>query len=634
MNNDQFDAYVSKLDTIAKRNSRLFLIRVLVLAFVGYIMLFMFLVGGIASLLLGIVAIFYFPAAAKIWIFMIVVGAVLAWSIARGMWVRLRAPAGLRLTPGEHPRLFSMISDLADKAGCQPFDVVVLDGNYNAAVVQLPRLGIFGWHKNYLMIGLPIMQSLTTEEFRAALAHEFAHLSGKHGIFSNWIYRTRLTWERTIFFMSQRGHGAVLMWFLKWYWPKFNGHAFVLSRANEFEADAFAGEVASKSIMSHALTRIRMDSQRLDEVFWKDVFLRANKQTTPPQQVFTELRQYLSQSSELTKTNRWLEVACNIPTDNTDTHPCLLDRIRALGATIDTSLPTRGLTIPPPAVPSAAEDFFDTKLQSIEDELSQQWAIELEKSWLERLEESQKLQQQLAEVPPDSEDADKLWRRIEAMMALEGTEVALPDLERMVAVHPNHAPANLVLGAHFLSKDDETGLDYLSRASEEDESLKSTVFGILAEYALRNGRHEDYKEFIRQIEGRESLEAAAVRERQGITARDNLLPHCLTSNEIENLNEVFRNEKRVRAVFVARKAVQHFQKVHYHVILVVSKDPWYLPSSSYHQRLLKRLLANLQLESSYFLMVEDSSSKKIAKRVRKVPDALVYSNVEAKNPKK
>ena len=152
MNNDQFDAYVSKLDTIAKRNSRLFLIRVLTLAIVGYMILFIFLMGGIASLLMGIAAIFYFPAAAKIWIFMIAVGAVLAWSIARGKWIRFMAPTGKRLKPVEHPRLFSMISDLADKAGSRPFHVVVLDGNYNAAVVQLPRLGIFGWHKNYLMI--------------------------------------------------------------------------------------------------------------------------------------------------------------------------------------------------------------------------------------------------------------------------------------------------------------------------------------------------------------------------------------------------------------------------------------------------------------------------------------------------
>jgi hypothetical protein len=223
-----------------------------------------------------------------------------------------------------------------------------------------------------------------------------------------------------------------------------------------------------------------------------------------------------------------------------------------------------------------------------------------------------------------------LWRRIEAIMSLEGTEAALPELQKMVAVHPTHAPANLVLGAHLVSKDDESGLDYLSRASEEDDSLKSTVFRILADYTLRNGRQEEYKEFVRQIESLESVETAAARERQGVTARDNLLPHCLTSKEMENLREAVSTEKTISAVFVARKEVKHFQKAPLHIILVVAKTPWYLPSESRNGRLTKQLLDKIVLESGYFLMVEDSSNKALAKRIRKVVDALIYSTGKAK----
>jgi hypothetical protein len=223
-----------------------------------------------------------------------------------------------------------------------------------------------------------------------------------------------------------------------------------------------------------------------------------------------------------------------------------------------------------------------------------------------------------------------LWRRIEAIMSLEGTEAALPELQKMVAVHPTHAPANLVLGAHLVSKDDESGLDYLSRASEEDDSLKSTVFRILADYTLRNGRQEEYKEFVRQIESLESVETAAARGRQGVTARDNLLPHCLTSKEMENLREAVSTEKTISAVFVARKEVKHFQKAPLHIILVVAKTPWYLPSESRNGRLTKQLLDKIVLESGYFLMVEDSSNKALAKRIRKVADALIYSTGKAK----
>ena len=43
--------------------------------------------------------------------------------------------------------------------------------------LQLPRLGIFGWYRNYLIIGMPLMKSLTCEQFKAVLAHEFGHLA-------------------------------------------------------------------------------------------------------------------------------------------------------------------------------------------------------------------------------------------------------------------------------------------------------------------------------------------------------------------------------------------------------------------------------------------------------------------------
>jgi hypothetical protein len=33
--------------------------------------------------------------------------------------------------------------------------------DFNAAVVQAPRLGLFGWYRNYLLIGLPLAKALT-----------------------------------------------------------------------------------------------------------------------------------------------------------------------------------------------------------------------------------------------------------------------------------------------------------------------------------------------------------------------------------------------------------------------------------------------------------------------------------------
>jgi hypothetical protein len=34
---------------------------------------------------------------------------------------------------------------------------VLVTPEFNASIAQVPRLGVFGWHRNYLRIGLPLM---------------------------------------------------------------------------------------------------------------------------------------------------------------------------------------------------------------------------------------------------------------------------------------------------------------------------------------------------------------------------------------------------------------------------------------------------------------------------------------------
>lgn len=59
--------------------------------------------------------------------------------------------------------------------------------------MQHARLGVLGWHVNYLILGLPLMQAVSPEQFRAIVAHELGHLSRNHSRFAGWIYRVRLT---------------------------------------------------------------------------------------------------------------------------------------------------------------------------------------------------------------------------------------------------------------------------------------------------------------------------------------------------------------------------------------------------------------------------------------------------------
>ena len=126
-----------------------------------------------------------------------------------------------------------MLGELRRRLRTPRLHHVLLTADFNAGVMQVPRLGLLGWHRSYLFIGLPLMKSLTVEQFQAVLAHELGHLSGGHARAGNWIYRLRLIWQRLEAAFSRTSHwgSAPIRAFFEWYIPRFQRNIFSTWRA-------------------------------------------------------------------------------------------------------------------------------------------------------------------------------------------------------------------------------------------------------------------------------------------------------------------------------------------------------------------------------------------------------------------
>jgi len=86
-------------------------------------------------------------------------------------------PPGPALTAQEHPRLFAELEKIALSLREPMPSEVYLIGDVNAWVAD--RGGILGFGSRRVMgLGLPLMSALTVSQFRAVLAHEFAHYYG------------------------------------------------------------------------------------------------------------------------------------------------------------------------------------------------------------------------------------------------------------------------------------------------------------------------------------------------------------------------------------------------------------------------------------------------------------------------
>jgi len=111
------------------------------------------------------------------------------------------------------------------------------------------------------------LEGLSPDEARAVLAHELAHLSRRHGRTGRWIYYLRRSWENAFEQLSKtRGHRQAplqsrILELVNWFWPRFNAHAFVLSRTNEYEADAVSVRLTSRGPALYRSRRVGVNGR-------------------------------------------------------------------------------------------------------------------------------------------------------------------------------------------------------------------------------------------------------------------------------------------------------------------------------------------------------------------------------------
>ena len=176
------------------------------------------------------------------------------------------APEGRFITRGQAPELFAVLDGLRKKLRGPPIHHVLITGDFNAGIVQVPRLGVAGWPANYLLLGLPLMQALSGQHIEAVLAHEYGHLAGAHGRFASWIYRVRLAWAQLAATLEETAQWSALLFrrFFAWYAPYFAAYTFVLARANEYDADRCSADIVGADIAADALVSVAVKGRHLE----------------------------------------------------------------------------------------------------------------------------------------------------------------------------------------------------------------------------------------------------------------------------------------------------------------------------------------------------------------------------------
>jgi Zn-dependent protease with chaperone function len=380
----------------------------------------------------------------------------LSLSMLRAMWIRYEKPAGRVLRREEAPLLFADCEEIAERLEGPRIDEVLIYPEMNAAIVQHPRLGmiggLFGYYRNYLLLGLPYLETTPRDLMRATLAHEIGHFSRRHGQFGSWIHRCQLTWGRLESHFEylkaegnflEKGVATVCGSFYGWLSPQFRGLALDQIRAHEFEADRAATEVTGARVNALSLANDVFMIERMQK-FWSEFWERPRREEQPPENPYQLLFLSLRAPLPAEEVMAILDRAASIETGTEDTHPCFRERF------VDTGLrwPEDRVAIEGDLAKgverSSAEEYFRTELRTeLAEELNGTWRTEALENWrtaranyaeLERLGNSEEGEMAL----------EDLLRKADLTARLTGLLEAEPIYRRVLERDPEHEHAQMM----------------------------------------------------------------------------------------------------------------------------------------------------------------------------------------------
>jgi Zn-dependent protease with chaperone function len=614
MNHEQFSDLVARLEPIARRDPRGYESRVILLALLGYGylgLIILLLLAALAGSALLIVK------AAAIALKLIVIVGALVWMVLRSLWLRIPAPEGVRVTANEVPALFDMIERLRGKLDSARFHEVVITDDFNAAVLQIPRLGPFGWHRNYLMIGLPLMKALTPLQLEAVLAHEFGHLAGGHGAMANHLYRLRISWSRLLEELGREHRAGRFLFepFFKWFAPYFSAYSFPLARNNEYHADQISSALCGAQAAAQALTATVVVSDYLGTVYWPGIHKQADSSPRPAFSPFSALGVQLSTDVLRPYATGSIERALGDKTGVDNTHPAFSDRLRALGQEPDYA---------PPAPDGAADQLLGAAREHITKLFDDRWQESIAPSWKARYESAQEGQREMAALAAREQAGESLSDDDALRYALmiedlgNDTEEAISRLHALVARAPGHASAALNLGFHLLARNDHAGIALVERAMALDDSFVMVGCQRLYDFCVRHDMPEDAKRFMRSLEARTGTLKQMADEVNNITLRDRFVPHGLTTEALDNLVAQLRAIGGLRRVYLVRRLLKHQPDVVTYVLAFIYTPWWKWQSPKETDRIRDQIVRQVDFPGHVTVFCGEGENHWFEKKFRKI----------------
>jgi len=380
--------------------------------------------------------------------------------------IRFPLPGRHPVEAAEAPALFQLIEELRRVYGSPAIHRVCLKSDFVLELVRTPTSGFPLRYTNTLLIGLPVLLSLSPQQFKTALARKIGQLSLTQNPLTGRIYHLRQVWKqyRKIALADSAAAYWVLDAFFSWYSPLFSYLSFYAARRDELEGDSYSLDICSDVDVLESMFAMETWKRFVQERFWPAVYSSDKCPRAPFADMETAIRRGMRKSDA----ERWLSAACAEHPGDTDTLPPLRERMEAIGHA--------QYWLPAASGQSAASAYLGPSAPRFVESLNREWLRKSLPFWKQS---------------PKNADPDRTDQRLSVLRehirraslsdreALEYALIAERQLDpqsaaalhkELLAINRNNPQLNFVVGRFLLARWDPAGVTALRTAMELDKS--------------------------------------------------------------------------------------------------------------------------------------------------------------------
>lgn len=218
---------------------------------------------------------------------------------------------GLKMSKELAPGLYKLISEVRKLTERPSIRNIVMTDQYELRIEETPRYGYPFAASNTLVVGMPMLQTLSSEQFRGELMRLFGQYAGGRFRVTHWLFRTRLLWRKYQYALQKRNRiGEMpLRWFFSVYAPFFEAVTVPAARMDELVADSAVLEWLNDRDYFDTVKSSIIAEKFLDAYYWRNVYQTALKNPQAVLNPFAKLEHVSGHLNSKEFRQKWLKDA-------------------------------------------------------------------------------------------------------------------------------------------------------------------------------------------------------------------------------------------------------------------------------------------------------------------------------------